>query len=267
MINVPSMVAAHDLVYGLGYAQQRPDESLRVFKSAIAANGLGQQEVSEQFMTLALSLRDRSEVPAELRKQFIEEALTQMNTQVQRIPHDARLRIQYALGLRGAGKYTESLAQSERALKESPKKQTLMLERGYEFWEAGKVQEARDTFVAAYQLDPSFTELAAYAAAGEIVVGNGEQANAILMEAYGTTDVDNNILVVAYYQAKRYDDLIRTLRIHVEKNPSVDAYIRLASAYVVSGRVSEAYQTAEVALTTFPDSAAAIRGFIAQLPK
>lgn len=267
MVNVPSIAAAHDLVYGLGYVQSAPDQSLVLFKKAIAQNGFGNQEISEQFTTLAAGVRDRADVPAATRAALLKEALTQMKTETDRIPHDARLRIQYALGLRAAGDVQGALTQSELALAESPKKQTMLMERGYEFWEAGNYAGARDTFVKMYELDESFKDLAAYAAAGHIAVGEADMGNAILMKAYGTTEVDSDVLVIAYYQAKRYSDLVSVLERHLAVDPSVNSYLRLASALVLAGRVPEARGVAQQAYAKFPDAQKSIAAFMAQLPQ
>ena len=49
-------------------------------------------------------------------------------------------------------------------------------------------------FHAAYALGPQFTELATYAAAGNIAIGDTAAADKILLAAYGTTVVDNDVL-------------------------------------------------------------------------
>lgn len=96
-----------------------------------------------------------------------------MGEEVTRIPKDARLRVEYAVGFRAANAFKDALAQTE-ALKLSPKKQTIMMERGFELWESGDLKGARDMFVHMYELDTSFKALASYAAAGEIAAGNTE---------------------------------------------------------------------------------------------
>lgn len=267
MVNVPSIASAHNLVYGLGYTQNAPQEGYKRVTQAVADGGFGQQEVAEQFLTTAITIVGRNDVDATLRGQILKAALDNMKAQTDRIPHDARLRIQYALGLRAAGNYAEAIAQSTKALAESPRKQTLLMEQGYEYWESGDVIAARDTFVKMYELDTSFDTLAAFAAAGYLVAGEGAKSDELLMKVFGTTHVESDVLIFAYYQAKRYDDLVAVLKKQTESNPSVQSYMRLASALVVSGRTLDARMLAEQAKEKFPEQAASIASFIEQLPK
>ncbi len=266
MVNVPSIASAHNLVYGLGYMQSAPQEGYARVQQAIADGGLGQQEVAEQFLTMAVTLVGRNDVDPALRGEILKTALDNMKAQTDRIPHDARLRIQYALGLRAAKNYPEAIAQSTKALSESPKKQTMLMEQGYEYWESGNATAARDTFVSMYELDTSFKDLAPFAAAGHLIVGDGAKSDELLTKVFGTTHVDSDVLVFAYFQAKRYEDLIAILEMHLESDPSIESYLRLSSALVVAGRTFEARTVAEQAKEKFPGQAQSIDSFIAQMP-
>lgn len=266
MVNVPSMDQAQKLVQALNQSQRTPVQAVALFDGVYATGGLGSQEASEQYIQIAGVLKSRPEIDAKTRGEIYTSALKRLEEQVARAPHDARLRIQYATGFRGIGAYDLALEQSALALKDSPKKQTLMLERGYEFWESGDLQGARDTFVTMYELDTSFKELAVYAAAGEIAVGNTKEGDAILQTAYGTTKVDAEPLVLAYFHAKDYKRLIGVLESHLTTEPTVGSYIRLASAYVLSGEYGRARATAQKALTFFPESEKSIQEFIARIP-
>lgn len=266
MVNVPSIAAASTLVSALGRAQQAPTEAATLFKEAVTIGGFGTQEMSEQYMTFASGLKSRADVSAQDRGVVFKSALDNISTQVTRIPKDARLRVQYATGLRAAGDFQAALRESAVAVELSPKKQTILLERGFEYWEAGMAQEARDTFLAVYELNPSFKELAKYAAAGEIALGNKAAGDVLLIEAFGTTEVDSEILIVAYYQAKRFDDLIAALKRRVTADGSLESYLRLSSAYVITGRSIEARVVAQEALSKHPEQATTITAFMAQIP-
>ncbi len=266
VINVPSIAQASRLVTALGYAQQKPAESLAIFKEAAADRGLGDQEVSEQLLTFASSMRSRTDVSEQVRTDIIMAALTRMQEQVVKTPTDARLRVQYATGLRALGQQQKALEESGSALVLSPKKQTIMIERGFELWEANKKPEARDLFRDMYALDSTFKDLAPYAAAGEIVAGNKQEADKILKDAFNTIHIDSEILVVAYYEAKQYDDLIEVLKLRLLNRPGPESYLRLASGYAVAGRFGEARATAQEALKNHPEASAEISAFIQRLP-
>ncbi len=272
MVNVPSIAQAHAIVVALNADHTNGDatsanKAYELFTQASKESGFGTQEVAEQFVTFAGAVAGRTQVPAELRTEIITAALTNIQKEVAKAPHDARLRVQYAVGLRVAGDFQKSLEQSALALQESPKKQTILLERGFEFWESGDIATARDVFNALYQLDTSFTDLAGYAAAGEIANGNLAAGDAILLSAYGTTDVQSEALIIGYYQAKQYERLYKALRLRITEVPATASYLRLASAYAVQGRYADARAVAQEALAAFPADAKTITAFMAKIPQ
>lgn len=267
MVNVPSIVQARSLVMGLSIGQAKPLEGYALLKEADKSGGLASQEVSEQLVNFAVSVKTRPDIPLEKRVEIFKFALERMGKEVARIPTDARLRTEYAAAFRAGHDYEHALEQSAESLALSPKKQTLMMERGFEFWEAGRAQEARDMFVQMHELDPSFKGTAVYAAAGEIGLGRVKEGEAILMQAFGTTVVDDEALIIAYYQAKRYDQLIAILELHLRTNQSVDSYTRLASAYVLAGQYAHARETAQAALKAHPEATQTITSFMAQIPR
>ncbi len=272
VVNVPSMAQAHAIVVALNTDRAKTDVSSTnytygLFKQATLESGFGSQEVAEQFVTYAGAVGGRAHIPVELRTEISSTALTAIKSEVEKAPHDARLRIQYAVGLRVAGDFEHSLEQSALALAESPQKQTILLERGFEFWEADDIKTARDVFVSTYELDTSFADLAGYAAAGEIANGNLAAGDAILMKAYGTIDVQSEALIIGYYQAKQYERLYKALRLRIVEVPSTASFLRLASAYVVTGRYQDARAVAREALTAYPDDAKSITAFMAKIPQ
>ncbi len=267
VVNVPSIVQAQKLVYGLSIGQSKPFEGYALLTEANTSGGLASQEVSEQLVNFAVSIKTRTDIPLEKRVEIFTYALNRMEKEVERVPTDARLRIEYAAGLRAGHDYPNALVHSAAALALSPKKQTLMMERGFEFWEAGQAEEARDIFVQMYELDPSFTGPAVYAAAGEIALGNVKEGDLILMQAFGTNIVDDEALIIAYYQAKRYDRLVMVLELHLQKDQSTQSHIRLASAYVLAGQYQKARESAQAALRLHPEDTKAISSFITKLPR
>lgn len=86
------------------------------------------------------------------------------------------------------------------------------------------------------------------------------------MNAYGTTQVDDEALVIAYYQAKQYENLIGALKLHLEKNDSIESYMRLASAYAIAGQSGNARATAQQALAKHPEAAQSIAEFLTHVP-
>ena len=83
---------------------------------------------------------------------------------------------------------------------------------------------------------------------------------------FGTTDVDNNILAVAYFRAKDWPRLIALLKLRAEKpNASVETLFGLASAYYAAGDRARAIQTINAAVALYPSAASAGAAAIKQI--
>lgn len=268
VVNVPGMRAATDLVYAISPLPQGPSENKARFDKAIADNSFATQEIREQLVSYASSIVGNTTVPETLRIAFANLALDEMDAEIARAPHDARLYTQQAVMYRALGKGEEGLAQIDKALELSPKRQAFYLERATQLSELGRLSEARDALHTAYELDPSVTKLAAAAAAGDIFAGDVATGKALLLATYGTTTVNDQILIRAYYETKQYNELIATLRLAVlESGGEASDRYRLATALAIAGRFAEARTEANATIAAHPDTRAQGQAFLASLPK
>lgn len=257
MVNVPSMSASGHIIQALQATQRGDAETaLSQFRRAIETGSFASQEIREQAVTALPSLLPRADVPDSQKAAFYEFVMTEMGKEVALVPEDARLRLQYATGFQAAGDHQNALAQIAEAEALSPKKQQAITQRGLVLWQAGNREEAAQAFSEAYALDTSFSGLATYAAAGAFLTGGVERGQAILMEHFGTTVVDNQILIYAYFDAKRFDDIIAIYRMRVEASGnSVGERFELAKALATMGRLGEATQEVEAAIADNPERA------------
>ncbi len=142
----------------------------------------------------------------------------------------------------------------------------MLIEAGATAWDQGNVQMTQKYFTTAYALGPQFTELAAYAAAGIIAVGDMAAADKILLAAYGSLNVENDILAVAYYRTKNWPRLIAMWKLRADKpNASVDTWFSLAAAYYTAGDKESAIKTINKAVALYPEAAPAGASAIAQI--
>lgn len=254
-VNVPSMLAGNDLIQGL---MPWPDArtNLAAFERALSRGGFASQEIREQWVAHAASVTAAPTVPADVKMLFAKRAVEEIAKEVEHTPRDARLRLQYAYALRTFGDYEGALRQLKEAQSLSPQKQSLLLEEGILHWQKGEHAAARAAFRAAYELSPQFEELALYAAAGDIVSGNAESGRALLLERFGTTTINHNVLILAYYDSKDYANLFASLRKRISDTPNdPSAYFQLASTYAQTGRLEEGRAVLREALTLFPSLA------------
>ncbi|HYD92902.1 MAG TPA: O-antigen ligase family protein [Candidatus Paceibacterota bacterium] len=252
-VNVPGIVASQALIRGL--STRDPMTAISSFSTALTSNSFATQELREQYLLAAVAIIRNPQLPVELKEQVYISALNEMQKEVARVPGDPRLRLEFAAGLLAGGLSAEAVAQATAAHELSPKKQTTLLQRGSMRWQAGDRTGAREDFEAAYALDPSFDEPAAYAAAGSVITGNMAAADAFLMNRFGTTTLDYDILRFAYADVKAYDKWIQSAELRVRNYPrSSEQRLALAQAYVAAGQTANARAEIQRMMSLFPET-------------
>ncbi|MDB5195579.1 MAG: hypothetical protein JWO84_763 [Parcubacteria group bacterium] len=263
VINVPNIAAASELVKAISISSTDITPNVVLFQQALGEHTYARQEIREQLIMFTSTIASAQQQASPALTQLLSFSITEMGKEIALQPKDARLRLEYSLGYRIGGDYQDALAQIAIARELSPKKQTILLEEGFDYWQTNQFAKARDSFMQAYQLDTSFPQLAAYAAAGDIAAGDLAGGKQLLMDKLGTTTVDNEALILAYYQAKDYNDLILALEEQVrDQNGAVNAHFRLAAAYMAGGRPVDARLEIQKAVAQHPEAAAQAADFL-----
>lgn len=264
-VNVPGIRAAHHLVYALS-PSQNANTNLELFEKALEDGSFASQEIREQMSSFASRVMSEDSTPTQLRELFATRATEEMRKEVAFSPNDARLRVQYAGALESLGAQDEALEQLDAAIALSPKKQQIHLSRGFKLYELGRLAEAQQAFRYAYELDPSFSEVALVTASGLIISGDIGGAKQLLIEAIGTATPDNERIFVAYYQAKRWNELVDVARAGVESsNGAPEKRYRLAQALAAAGRFTEARSEIDATVAANPDTRAMGEALKAQI--
>ncbi len=267
MVNVPNIAAASELVHAIGIQSNDISPNVVLFQKALGENTYAHQEIREQLVIFTSNIASQQQGTSTALSQLTSFALTEMGKEVEAQPIDARLRLEYALGYRIAGDYVNALKQMEVAHQLSPLKQSILVEEGISYWQLGQFDKAKEVFDAAYELDTSFDILLGYAAAGDIAAGDLAGGKAKLMNKLGTTTLDSEPLILAYYQAKAFDDLILSLELQQRnQNGSVQSHFRLAAGYLVAGRPADARREVARAVAEHPEAAAQAADFLKHVP-
>jgi O-antigen ligase/tetratricopeptide (TPR) repeat protein len=254
-INVPSMNTAKHLIHAISPSQD-VKQNIEAFKQSYADHSFADQEITEQLLSFMNSVVASPNIPTGDKQAVATYALTQASDLVKKIPNDARVRMEFAYSLRAVGDMKDALDQVKVAEQLSPNKQTNYMEEGIEQWQAGNVAAARDAFYKAYNLDTSFVVFAAYAASGDIAAGDLQKGKKLLVDKLGTTTPDVDLLVVAYYMAKDFPDLIAVLRNYVkDQNGSAESRFKLAAALADAGNVAAARMEVQQAIKDHPEAA------------
>ncbi len=265
VVNVPGMQAATKLIVALSPATGTTG-NIAAFEDLAAHPSFAAQEIREQIVSFAIATVQGSSATNEEKQRAAALAVQEMQKQVAAYPLDARGRLELALAYRIAGDTEHSLKEFEAAAELSPNKEQIWVQMGLLAWNTGNIERTQSAFNAAYTLGPQFENLAAYAAAGDIVAGDIKDADKILTDVYGTTLVDNDILASAYYRTKNWPRLIATWKLRADKpDATPNDWFGLAAAYYASGDMTMTVRTLRETSARFPEAASASEEAISQI--
>jgi O-antigen ligase/Flp pilus assembly protein TadD len=265
-VNVPGMQVSTKLITALSPSSAGVGANITAFENLAAHPSFAAQEIREQLVSFAANIAQSTSATDAEKQKAGALAITEMQKQVAAYPLDAREHMQLSYAYRIAGDTANALKEVHAALLLSPNKEEFWIEAGALEWDLGNNKAAQTDFNTAYALGPQFSVLAIYAAAGDIAVGDQATADKILLAAYGTTNVDSDILVVAYYRAKDWPRLIALLKARTTASTaSVENWFALASAYYAAGDKENAIATINKAVALYPSAASSGAAAIKQI--
>lgn len=265
-VNVSGMQTASRLITAMTPTSAGIKANIAAFTDLAAHSSFAGQEVREQIVSFAAAVSQSTQATNEEKQQAVTLAITEMQKQVAAYPLDAREHLQLSYAYRAAGDGANALKEIESAIALSPKKEGFWIEAGALAWDIGDAKAAQTSFATAYKLGPQFPALAVYAAAGNLAVGDTAAADATLLAAFGTTEVDNDVLAVAYYRTKDWPRLIGLWKARATKpGAPVESWFSLAAAYYMSGDKADAVATITKAVALYPAAAASGAAAIKQI--
>ena len=264
-VNISGMQTASKLITAISPSGDI-SKNITAFEELAERSPFAMQEVREQMVSFASAVVQSPSVSNELKQQAAAFAITEMQKQVDSYPLDARARLQLSYAYRIVGDGANALKEVQNAINLSPGKIGFYIEKGTVEWDMGNMKAAQEDFNTAYELGPQFSSLAIYTAAGNIAAGDRQAADKILTEIFGTTNVDNDILAVAYYRAKDWQRLITMIKTRADKpGAGAEAWFSLAAAYYTAGDKASAIDAINTAVAKYPDSADAGASAIKQI--
>ncbi len=267
-VNVSGINTSSKLIAALSTQGNDLPTSIALFEDLAAHPSFASQEIREQLVSYESSVVQNSSATNEEKQKVASLAISEMQKQTAEYPLDVREHLELFVAYRTAGDNENASKEMETAIKLSPKKETTWIQAGVFEMAIGNIQMAQADFNVAYLLGPQFSELAAYAAAGDIMVGDKTTGDKLLLGAYGTTTVDSDILAVAYYRTKDWQRLINLWVLRVNNaNASVQTWFGLASAYYVSGDTLGAVKVIKEAVQKYPEAAQSGAAIISEIEK
>jgi O-antigen ligase len=225
-----------------------PATSLSLFKEVFASKPFAQQEASEHLIMFTVDQTKMQSADEQTRAAFFTEALARIDNELVRAQGDARLQLQKLALYSSKSDLDNALKVIDAAVEKSPRKQQILIEKGNIHWRRNEFDKAREAYRFAYSLDTQFAGIGLFAAVGDILVGQVAEGKALLQSLYGTTAVDSDQLVLAYYQAKSFNDVVEIMKMRAETKTGqaqLQAMVQYALILAEVGRKAEARVVAD----------------------
>lgn len=264
--NIPGIRTSQHLIQALSAQQAGLGSNLEEYKTALAYDQLGRQEVREQVTQAAAQMARNTQVDPNTKQAYIALARTEMEKEVARNPDSARLRLFLATFYSTLGEYDTAYDELVKARELTPTKQTALFQLGEIQLIRGNTDDALAIFKEAYELTPKFEEGRKLYAYALITAGKDKEAVDLLQEGFGTVLVDDTRLMRAWTQAKRYDIVSKLLEARIAKDPNdVQQIVSLAAAYKELGDKDKAVKLLNDVSVAHPEYKEQMDNFIKEI--
>lgn len=243
-----------------------PTERLDIFRLAISQGQLGKQESVEQLFQYASNLAADSSQSPEVKEDAFELARDTGNTFIEARPDDARIHSFMGVLYAQYREFDRAIEHYKKALELSPNKQSIMFQLGEVYLRQGETTEALAIFKQAFDAEPAYDQARFMYAGGLYFVGQRAAADALLVEKFGTTEVDNEQLLRIYSNVGLHERVVAIWKKRVDASPEdPNLRISLASAYFAAGNTALTIAELQKAAQLNPAAAAQIQQLIAQI--
>ncbi|HBD25102.1 MAG: hypothetical protein A2566_02295 [Candidatus Zambryskibacteria bacterium RIFOXYD1_FULL_40_13] len=263
MVNVPAMLANTTLIRAMSPQQVGIEKNLELFKQVFSYNSFGSGEAVEQLTQVTSQLFSvQGQISEKTKQDFFDYTKTMIDKKVASSPTDARYLVFAGNFLNRFAKYSDAIEYLERALKESPNKQSIHFELGTSYLGVGNTQKMLELFKRAYELKPSSQESQVIYTVGAIYARN----DAVLEEMSKVITRDAVISDPRFYKAYMSigdtSTTITILNARIEKDPgNMQDKLALAEVYMRLGQKQKAIDIVREMMTldpTFKDQGEAI---------
>ena len=239
--------------------------NLQEFKNAIAYQSFGTQEAREQLSQITAQMA-QSNVPTDMKQQFFDLAVREMQAQEAASPLDARFPLFLGTVYDAYGDYKDAETALKRAHELSPGKQTIYFSLGQNAWAQGNNAQALQYFKTAYELVPAYTDAHVYYAAAAIRAGQNSLANELIQQIIHTKFAADQRILAAYATRGELAKAIPIWEAHTQNSPDdAQGYFTLAAIYYQTGQPAQAIAALQRAKAAIPSVAAQADPLIEQI--
>jgi tetratricopeptide (TPR) repeat protein len=241
-VNVPAIRANTTLIQAMSpQTSGGPEQNLALFQKALSYNSFGSSEVLEQLIQISVQVTSSNQVSASTKENFYKVTKEAIEKKIASTPNDSRYLLFAGEFFNQYGQYDQALSYLERALKNSPNKQTIYFEAGTSYLGKGDYANAELQFKKAYDLAPSYPDAAIIYAVGAIYSKDNETLKVLLPQIGEEKMTNDNRILSAYANSGNYGVVIEILNSRLAKDPTNQQYqLSLASVYVTMGQKQKA---------------------------
>lgn len=219
-VNVRSLRASLDLIKALQPQSSGLQKNLEYFETAISRNGLGNQEIREQLgqTTVSIINSGNSSISDDVKSKFVRVAIAELKKQVELAPNDARILLFLGNLNSVIGSSEDEIKYYGEALRNSPKKQVILLALASTYMRIGQYEKAFELAKRAYESSPQFSQLLRGYLTTAVYAKKDEEVKKILSDR--PDDFNLRITLAAVYlQTGKKTLAVKTLREIIAKNP------------------------------------------------
>lgn len=260
IVNARITARAHTLLGAVraSYASAESGVVLELYERALSYNRItGLSETREQ---LAQSLNreySRSTTDEKGLEEISKRTIEELVVGAEREPDNTRPLYFLATTLRSGGRTEEARVVLDEALGINPTRQLFLYEYAQTYMSEKNFEKAREFFKKAYDIEPENDTAFVYYIVTSIYAGDQAGADALLVERFGTTIVDNAMLFEAYKRTGKTDRVIDILRLRLEdtdleSSKRAAIHISLAGLYAQEGNRAQAIEETQRAINLHP---------------
>ena len=239
-VNVPAIRANQTLIQAISPQKEGAEKNLSLFKQVYGYNSFGYSETTEQLVEISTQIISAT-IPDNLKQEFISFAQNKIEEKVSQTPTDARYLVFAGSFFNRVSKYDEAIKYLDRAVKESPRKQSIYFELGTSYLGKQDYVKTFELFKKAYELATSSPESRIIYAIGALYTKNVEVLKEMSKVIDKETVLYDNRFLKAYADIGDYTTVISILNTRLEREPTNMQYkLSLASSYATIGQKQKA---------------------------
>jgi tetratricopeptide (TPR) repeat protein len=263
-VNVPAFLTNRTLIKAIS-PQGDINKNLAYFKKVYSYNSFGSTEATEQLVEISSQVQSSTAADS-IKQEFYNLAKQKLEEKIAQSPHDARYLVFTGSFFNRFMKYDEAINYLQKAIVESPNKQSIYFELGTSYIGKNDLNKMFEVFKKAYDLQPSAPNSKIIYTLGAIYTRNNTVLNQMSKELDPNIIISDDRFVQAYANIGDYQNVISILTARLERDPgNVQNKLNLASAYVTVGQKQKAISLIQEIIDKDPTFKTQGEGYIKQI--